>query len=167
MKKIMPISILVLIIDIISKQIILKTVTEGEKIVIIKKFFSITLAKNTGIAFSMLERKIPIIIIVTLFIIFILINDIKNRKIKKIEQFSYALVIGGAIGNLLDRIIYGYVIDFLDFKIFNYDYPIFNLADTFIVIGIILILIINIKEKEASHEYSSRRGNKNRQISNK
>ena len=59
----------------------------------------------------------------------------------KIENLSYGMIIGGIIGNLFDRIFYNYVIDFLDFKIFGYDYPIFNLADTFIVIGVILLVI--------------------------
>ena len=59
----------------------------------------------------------------------------------------YGIIIGGILGNVVDRIVYGYVIDFLDFKIFVYDYPIFNFADTFIVIGIILMIIISIRKE--------------------
>ena len=59
---------------------------------------------------------------------------------------GYSFIIGGAIGNLIDRIMYGYVVDFLDFKIFGYNYPIFNLADTFIVVGMFILIIISFRE---------------------
>ena len=58
------------------------------------------------------------------------------------------MLLAGIIGNLIDRIIYGYVIDFLDFTIFNYNYPIFNIADTFIVIGILILIILSFKENK-------------------
>ena len=76
-----------------------------------------------------------------------LLKYIKNKYINKYEQIAYGLILGGALGNLLDRLVYGSVIDFLDFKIFNYDYPIFNIADTGIVIGVIIIIITSIKRK--------------------
>ena len=64
------------------------------------------------------------------------------RKVKEnINKIALSLVIGGSIGNLIDRIVRGAVVDFLDFKIFGYNYPIFNLADTFIVLGVFLLLI--------------------------
>ena len=65
----------------------------------------------------------------------------KNKPKYKLEKIAYSLILGGAIGNFLDRIVYGYVIDFLDFYIFGYNYPIFNLADTFIVLGVLLLII--------------------------
>ena len=67
----------------------------------------------------------------------------KHTISDKLEKIAYALVLGGAIGNFVNRIIYGYVIDFIDVKVFNYDYPIFNLADIFIVVGVILLVIYN------------------------
>ena len=94
----------------------------------------------------MLEGKVPMIILITLIIIFLLLTSLKKNCKNKIEVIGYSLVIGGALGNLSDRIRYGYVIDFLDFNIFGFDFPIFNLADSFIVIGIFLILITNFKE---------------------
>lgn len=78
---------------------------------------------------------------------FIIYYLMKNKITSKLELVSFSLIIGGSLGNLFDRIIRGYVVDFLDFRIFSYNFPIFNLADTFIVIGV-LLLIINMARKE-------------------
>ena len=152
MKKIILISILSLMIDIITKQIVLHAMIEHQSISIINNFFSITFAKNTGIAFSFLDGKVPLIIIMTTFVILLILRYIKTTNPNKLESICYGLVLGGAVGNLIDRIFYGYVIDFLDFNIFGYEFPIFNLADTFIVIGIILLLILNIIESRNENE---------------
>lgn len=161
MKKIILISIITLIIDIITKQLILNLMIEHQSIPIINKFFSITFAKNTGVAFSFLEGKIPLIIMMTTIVIFIILKYIKSTNPNKIESICYGLVLGGAIGNLIDRIIYGYVIDFLDFNIFGYSFPIFNLADTFIVIGITLLIIINMVESRNQNEVNKQSTIKN------
>ena len=150
MKKVIAISSISFLIYRITKIILCAILKTGESIPIIKNFFSITLAKNTGVAFSLLEGKIDIVIIVTLIVLFLIIDMLRKNNIKENEKKYYALMIGGALGNLLDRIIYGYVIDFLDFKIINYNYPIFNIADSCIVIGMILLLINSIKEKGES-----------------
>ena len=146
-KKIYEISIVILIIDIISKLIINNNLIENQSITIIKNFFNITYAKNTGVAFSLLSNNKVIIIILTIIILGILLKYIKGKYINKYDQIAYGLILGGALGNLLDRIIYGYVIDFINFKIFNYNYPIFNIADTSIVIGVIIIVITSFKRK--------------------
>lgn len=163
MKRIIFISILVLIIDIISKQLVLNLMIEHQSISIISGFFNLTLAKNTGIAFSFLEGKLPLIIIMTMTIVYIILKYLKTITPNKYESISYGLIVGGAIGNLLDRIIYHYVIDFLDFKIFKYSFPIFNLADTAIVIGVILLIILSlIEESRRVNENNSTRKHKNR-----
>ena len=83
-----------------------------------------------------------------LIIIGILIYYLKKNQVKgKINILSFSLVIGGALGNLIDRIIRGYVIDFISIKIGNYNFPIFNLADTFIVIGVILLLLKELRKE--------------------
>lgn len=156
MRKIIPIVIITLILDIITKQLIIRTMIEHQSIVLIKNFFSITYAKNTGVAFSFLEGKVPLIILMTIIVIFFIFKYIKNTLLNKAESISYGLVLGGAIGNLIDRLIYGYVIDFLDFNLFGYAFPIFNLADTAIVIGIILLFILNIIESRNQNEFNNR-----------
>ena len=146
-KKIFIIALITIAIDITSKLLISNLMLEEESINIIPNFFSITYAKNTGVAFSLLEgSRIPIIII-TILIIVVVFKYIYNKRIIPQEQLAISLILGGAIGNLIDRIIYGYVIDFLDFKLGNYNYPIFNIADSAIVIGVIIYIIINIKNE--------------------
>lgn len=156
MKKIFIISFIILVVDIISKRLIISSMIERESINIINNFFSITYARNTGVAFSFLDGYVDLIVIVTLIIIVMMFMYIKNNIRNNIEVVSYSLVIGGAVGNLLDRIIYGYVVDFLDFNIFGYKAPIFNLADTFIVIGVMMLIIFS-RENGGKNEVNSRK----------
>ena len=65
----------------------------------------------------------------------------KNRPSNNIEKIGYGMVIGGALGNFIDRIIYGYVIDYIDINLFGWNYPVFNIADMMIVIGVFLLVI--------------------------
>ena len=162
-KKTFLIALIIIIIDIISKQVISNLMLENQSIKLINNLLYITYVKNTGVAFSLLEGKIPIIVIITIIITIFLIKYTQEKNLNKLEKISYGLVIGGAIGNLIDRIIYGYVIDFIDVKIFSYNYPIFNLADSFIVIGIILILIDGIKKESSdNHDINTKKTRKNR-----
>lgn len=148
MKRIILISTLTLILDILTKQLVINLMIENQSIALIKNFFSITYAKNTGVAFSFLEGNVPLIIIITSIIILLILKYIKETVQNKYEIICYGLIIGGAIGNLIDRIIYGYVIDFLDFNLFGYPFPIFNIADTAIVIGIFSLIILSFIEKD-------------------
>ena len=150
MKKTILISILILLLDIITKQLVITNLLEHQSITIINNFFSITYAKNTGVAFSFLEGYLPLVILITSIIIISILIYINKNTPNKYESICYGLILGGALGNLLDRIIYGYVIDFLDFTIFNYNYPIFNIADTFIVIGILILIILSFKENKGA-----------------
>lgn len=134
--------LLFLVIDIVSKLIISNMFDVYDSVVVIKDFFNITYVQNTGAAWSMFSDKTWLILIVSLIIIGLIVWYIyKNKPKSKVEVIGYSLVLGGALGNFIDRIIYGYVIDFFDFYIFGYDYPIFNLADSFIFVGVILIII--------------------------
>ncbi len=139
---------IIFLIDQISKVLIIKSFRVRASLPIIKDFFYLTYTHNTGAAFSILTgRRLFLIITTFIVIMFIIYYLMKNKITSKLELVSFSLIIGGSLGNLFDRIIRGYVVDFLDFRIFSYNFPIFNLADTFIVIGV-LLLIINMARKE-------------------
>ena len=142
MKKIILLSILLLCLDICSKQLVVRFMDVGQSISIIPRFFSLTYVKNRGIAFSMLEGNLVFIIFLSLLIIGGIFFSIRFKKLSWSESFCYALIVGGAIGNLIDRVIYGYVIDFFDFTLFGYEMAIFNVADIFIVLGVFLLLFM-------------------------
>lgn len=135
-------TIVFLVIDIVSKLVVSNLMNVNESIRVIRDFFYITYVRNTGAAWSIFAGETWLLIIVSLIIMFLIVWYIyKNRPKSKLEIVGYSMVLGGAIGNFIDRVIYGYVIDFFNFYIFGYDYPIFNLADSFILIGVILLVI--------------------------
>lgn len=135
-------SIIFIIIDQVSKIIVVNNLTNNKSIEVIKSFFYLTYTNNKGAAFSILTGRRILLILVALIVIGVLIYYVRKNKIEgKVNKIALSLVIGGSIGNLIDRILRGAVVDFLDFKIFGYNYPIFNLADTFIVLGVFLLLI--------------------------
>ena len=142
-------SLVLFIIDQISKLLVIKLIDIGNPIEVIKNFFYLTYTHNTGAAFSILTGQRLFLIIIAVVILIILLNYIKKNKVEeKIDKLAFSLIIGGSLGNLLDRIIRGYVVDFIDVKIFGYNFPIFNLADTFIVIGVFLLLITLIRKEQ-------------------
>jgi len=144
-KKIGIISLVFIIIDFIVKIIINNNMNVYDSISIIPSFFSITYVRNIGAAFSIMENS-RILFIIIGFIALILIYKylIMNKVLNKYLMISYSMLIGGIIGNMIDRIIYGYVIDYLSFNLFGYNFPIFNLADTFIVVSIIMLLLCEV-----------------------
>ena len=154
MTTLLVISSLIILLDQIVKLLITHNLVVGESIKIINNFFYITYVNNSGAAWSILTGNRILLIVITLLVLFIIYKYlIKNKKLQKIEQIIYGLLVGGVIGNLIDRVVRGYVIDYLDFYIFNYDYPIFNIADAAIVIAVILLIYLIIK----GDKYDSRR----------
>ena len=151
MQMIIIFTIIFFLIDLVSKLVISNLMNVRDSILIIKDFFYITYVRNTGAAWSMFAGNTLLLIIVSLIIISIIVYYIlKSKPNNKMEKIAYSMILGGSIGNFFDRIIYGYVIDFLDFNIFGYDYPIFNLADTFIVVGVILLIIYTWRCKDGN-----------------
>lgn len=119
---------------------------------VIRGFFRITYTCNDGAAFSILKGKRVFFIIMTIIVVFLIVYYLLKNKVYWVEKYSLLLIISGAVGNLIDRIMYGYVIDFLDFVIFGYDFPVFNIADSFITIGAIgLIISILFLNKEGEN----------------
>lgn len=133
---------LIVIIDQLIKIIVANNMILNSSIQIINDFFSITYVQNLGAAFSILTgNRIFLIFIAVIALIVIYKFFIKNIKLTKLDIFTYSLLFGGIIGNLLDRLIRGYVIDYLDFSFFGYDFPIFNLSDIVIVISAFVLVI--------------------------
>jgi signal peptidase II len=121
-------------------------VEEGNFIVVIPEFFKLKLHYNTGAAFSSFDGNFPFLMIMTVVatIVFIFMAKYADFKSKKFYSWGIYLMIGGMIGNFIDRVFnYGKgVVDFLAFTLFKtYDFAVFNMADTFLVIGVICIMI--------------------------
>lgn len=140
-RKIFIIVIIGIVLDRLSKIIISSTLKENQIIKVIGNFFRISYMKNTGAAWSILEGKQLLLIVVSiLFLIFMIMTAFRDKRNTKFNVLGYSFIISGIIGNLIDRIIYRYVIDFLSFKIINYYFPVFNIADTLIVMGAIFFI---------------------------
>lgn len=147
LRKSLIITLICILVDQAIKIIVMGTMSLNSSINIIPNFFSLTYVENDGAAWSILSgNRIFLILISVVALIFIYYYFIKSTDIKKFEFINYSILIGGIFGNLFDRIKYGKVIDYLDFNIFGYNFPIFNFADICIVISVILLLIYNIKE---------------------
>lgn len=158
--KIFLIMIALISIDQLSKFLVRIFLPLGESIVL-TSFFSLTHITNTGIAFGMFQQisfsNTLFMIINILILIFMFIWYIKRRNIlKKSIHIVFILIFSGAIGNIIDRILRGEVTDFFDFHIMNYHWPSFNIADTCISIGIILFLIISIRDSKKGRDNISK-----------
>ncbi|MDO5569026.1 MAG: signal peptidase II [bacterium] len=141
MKKVCFISLIVLLLDRVTKFIIVKEIDYNTNIIIIRDFLEITYVKNDGAAFSILSGSRVFLIFCGIIALILIFSYIRRSVIKdKYELIGYGLIIGGTIGNLLDRIVYGYVIDFISFKIFGYNAPVFNVGDIAITVGVLIMI---------------------------
>ena len=146
-KNIYVFGIIFVIIDQMIKIILSNRMIINQTFIIIKNFFSIRLVYNTGAAFSILMGSRFLLIFIGIVALIGLILYIKKLdKIDEIDCFVYSLLLGGIIGNLIDRVVYGYVIDYLSFNFGSYYFPIFNFADICIVLAALIILVRTIKE---------------------
>ena len=137
------------VIDQIFKCIVRSKMVLGVSVPVIKGFFNITYMTNSGAAWGMFRNLRWLFVVLTIIMVILLIYLIRKYT-HPLLRTSLCLIVGGALGNLVDRLIFGAVTDFLDFTIFGYDYPVFNLADAFVVIGAILLavyILFFIKEK--------------------
>lgn len=133
---------ILLIVDLLIKYFVSSYL---ENITIIDNFFSLNYVLNDGAAFSIFASKTYFLIIITIVCFAFLIYELINNLNDKVKTFGYSLALSGLLGNFIDRLVDGYVIDYLSFKIFNYSFPIFNFADILIVVGILIVLFKEIR----------------------
>jgi len=145
----LSLSFIILIADQATKFFLNNHLYPGQSFPIIKNIFHLTLVYNTGIAFGLFKQQTAIFILLSIVAIVLILVNILNagppafsragrrRHFDRLYWLGLSLILGGAMGNLFDRLRFGYVIDFLDFRI----WPVFNLADSCITVGVILILL--------------------------
>ena len=143
-------TLIIILVDQLSKYRAIKYLKNQSAYIIIRNFFELSYVENIGAAFGILKDKRIFFIIITLTVIlFLTVYTIRNyRLLNKWSIFAFTLLIGGASGNLIDRIRYGYVVDFISFRFFNkYDFPVFNFADICIVVSTFIIVILVLFDK--------------------
>ena len=152
MYKYYGLAILAIILDQWTKWLIVKNMEYGERISVWDPWFGILSHRNRGAAWGMLEGQMWLFTIVTLAVIVAIIYFYHTEaKGKPLFQVSLMLLLGGAIGNFIDRLFRGEVVDFLDvlIPVINYDFPIFNIADAALTISVVMLLIAIIFEEKA------------------
>lgn len=156
-KKVFVLSSIVLLLDQISKGLIDTYIKFGESVKVIKDFFYITNVHNTGAAWGIFSDKIPLLIVLTIFALAIIYKYLNTFKKNPRNVMAFSILIGGILGNLVDRIFIGHVRDFLDFYISGYNFPVFNLSDICIVVGTGLLIIAIIKGEDKKDAVSSKK----------
>ncbi|MGA5660006.1 lipoprotein signal peptidase LspA [Bacillus bombysepticus] len=147
------IALFVIAIDQISKWLIVKNMELGTSIPIIDNVLYITSHRNRGAAWGILENEMWFFYIITVvFVVFIVFYMKKYAKTDKLLGISLSLILGGAIGNFIDRVFRQEVVDFIHVYIFSYNYPVFNIADSALCIGVVLIIIQTLLEGKKAKE---------------
>ena len=135
---------LIIVADQLSKYFVTSLMQAGESIALIENFLHLTFVRNPGAAFGMLPYQTIFFVVITMVVVLFIVYFYRLLSTDhRLLRFSLALLLGGAIGNLIDRLSTGYVVDFIDFKIWP---PVFNVADSAIVIGIGLFLIAYLRD---------------------
>jgi signal peptidase II len=145
--------IVILALDRLTKAVIDRTMPLHHSISVVDGLFSLTYVRNTGAAFGIFAGshqafRLPFLVIVSIIAIGVIVVMLRRLHEKETGLITaLAFILGGAIGNLIDRILYGEVVDFLDFYWSNYHWPAFNLADSFITIGVAITLFFLMRAK--------------------
>ncbi|RAR45520.1 signal peptidase II [Paenibacillus sp. MDMC362] len=142
------IAFVLFLIDQGTKYLIATKLEMYEQIPVIGNFFLITSSRNRGAAFGILQDQLWFFIIVTLIVVGGIVWYLRKvtKEGRKLLPTALALVLGGALGNFIDRLLMGEVVDFLQFNFGSYTFPIFNIADSCIVIGVGLIILDTLLE---------------------
>lgn len=131
----------IVFLDQISKLFFLKVLLPGESIPVIRNIFHFTLVHNTGIAFGLFKSQGVLFLIVSLVAIvvfgWLLYHQAKTQTLLWTTRLAFSFIIGGALGNFLDRLQYGFVVDFIDFRV----WPVFNIADSAITLGALILVL--------------------------
>jgi signal peptidase II len=135
----------VVLLDQASKWLIMQRFALYESLPVIPNYFAITYVRNKGAAFGILadaRLRLPVLLVVTLVAVALLLWYYRQQPLRRgLSRFALSLLLGGAVGNLIDRMRFGEVIDFLDVYWQRYHWPAFNVADSAITIGVILLLL--------------------------
>ncbi len=150
-KKIYVFSFIFFVLDLISKLLIIKSDVHQT---VINNFLYIKKVTNTGAAFSIFSGATAIFILIAIVVLIYIFKEFINKVDTKLELIGISMLIGGVLGNLIDRIVYGKVVDFISFKFGSYYFPVFNLADTFIVLGVAFIIINSIRSSKDGNKSS-------------
>jgi signal peptidase II len=145
------IAALVLILDQWTKWLIVKNMELGERIILWDPWFALLSHRNRGAAWGMLQGQMWIFTIVTIVVVIGIIYYFhKEAKGKHFFAISLMILLGGALGNFVDRIFRGEVVDFIDvlIPIINYEFPIFNIADAALTISVIMLIFVLLKEEQ-------------------
>ncbi|MEA5553106.1 signal peptidase II [Anabaena cylindrica UHCC 0172] len=135
--------------DQLTKYWVVKTFALGQTLPLIPGIFHFTYVTNTGAAFSLLSGRVEWLRWLSLGVSLVLIAIASLGPVLTLwEQLGYGLILGGAMGNGIDRFFLGYVVDFLDFRLINF--AVFNMADSFISIGIVCLLIASLPQTSTS-----------------
>lgn len=147
------VALFIIALDQFTKWLIVQNMTLGESIPIIHNFFYITSHRNRGAAWGILQDQMWLFYIITVIVVIAIIYYLeKHAKGKFLFQLSLCFILGGAIGNFIDRLFRKEVVDFIDTYIFSYDFPIFNVADSALTIGVGLMFIQLILESKEDKE---------------
>lgn len=143
------IAVLVIALDQVTKYIIVIQMDQGQSIELISGFLYLTSHRNAGAAFGILQGQMWLFYIATVIVVGVIVYMIITQaKESRFFGISLGLVLGGAIGNFIDRLLEGEVVDFIDVNIFTYNFPIFNVADMALVIGVGFMMIYFIIEEK-------------------
>ncbi len=152
-----------LMVDQLVKLLVRSKIPLMDEVVVIPSFFSLYHIENTGAAFSLFSGATIILVVLSVLVLaFLHFYVLSDEVMGKWKKFGLGIVIGGIIGNLIDRILYGAVVDYLAFSFFGYSFPVFNIADIGITIGF-LILVVDIfrGDSDEFRDRSSRKWKKN------
>lgn len=145
MRQFLPLGIVALIATILDQWLkyLVETQLPMHVPVPVLPFLALFRTHNTGIAFSMLDNlgSVGLIVVTLAVIAFILVIAFRTDPAQRLARFGFALIIGGAFGNLIDRVWHGYVVDYILFHLPSWSFAIFNLADAFITVGAALVML--------------------------